>query len=177
MLVPLPGVGVDAINLGQNVDVAISNTSTENKTMSTDSQSRIEVIQAVPERLVLRAAENQRDESQQDESQQQRRSRVRWQEGTVDNEHMNKKKSKICCIFHPQTDFEQACDCDSEPSSPSGSSSSESDDDEEPSDKDHSKGNKPGKQKKKTKKTKELPTPNSYEVQPDYTKHRHNHSH
>lgn len=26
-------------------------------------------------------------------------SRVRWQEGVVDNEHLNKKSSKKCCIF------------------------------------------------------------------------------
>lgn len=25
---------------------------------------------------------------------------VSWAEDTVDNEHMGKKKSKICCIFH-----------------------------------------------------------------------------
>lgn len=25
--------------------------------------------------------------------------RVTWAEGTVDNEHLGKKKSKICCIF------------------------------------------------------------------------------
>lgn len=33
--------------------------------------------------------------------------RVRWTEGTVDNEHLNKKKSKCCCIYtkphDPQT--------------------------------------------------------------------------
>jgi protein phosphatase 1 regulatory subunit 11 len=27
------------------------------------------------------------------------RRRVTWAEGTIDNEHMGKKKSKICCIF------------------------------------------------------------------------------
>jgi protein phosphatase 1 regulatory subunit 11 len=25
--------------------------------------------------------------------------KVEWQEGTVDNEHMGKKKSKCCCIY------------------------------------------------------------------------------
>jgi protein phosphatase 1 regulatory subunit 11 len=25
--------------------------------------------------------------------------RVRWTEGTIDNEHLNKKKSKCCCIY------------------------------------------------------------------------------
>lgn len=33
------------------------------------------------------------------------KSKVRWTEDVVDNEHMGKKKSKICCIFHPQRDF------------------------------------------------------------------------
>jgi protein phosphatase 1 regulatory subunit 11 len=27
--------------------------------------------------------------------------RVTWKEDTVDNEHANKRKSNICCIFHP----------------------------------------------------------------------------
>lgn len=29
-----------------------------------------------------------------------RRKRVTWTEDTVDNEHMNKKSSKVCCIHH-----------------------------------------------------------------------------
>lgn len=34
--------------------------------------------------------------------------KVSWREDTVDNEHMQKKKSKICCIFHKDDD----CDSD-----------------------------------------------------------------
>lgn len=49
--------------------------------------------------------------------------RVRWTEEVVDNEHMDKKKLKICCIFHPQREFGES---DSE--SLSGSSSDSSDD-------------------------------------------------
>ncbi|CAF1217393.1 unnamed protein product [Rotaria magnacalcarata] len=30
--------------------------------------------------------------------------RVRWSEGTVDNEYMNKKKSKCCCIYTKRHD-------------------------------------------------------------------------
>lgn len=30
--------------------------------------------------------------------------KVSWREDTVDNEHMQKKKSKICCIFHKDDD-------------------------------------------------------------------------
>ncbi|KAK9897939.1 hypothetical protein P389DRAFT_63598 [Cystobasidium minutum MCA 4210] len=50
--------------------------------------------------------------------------RVTWQEGTVDNEFLNRKKSKICCIFHKAKpkNFE-------DPFADSSSSSSSSDDD------------------------------------------------
>lgn len=44
------------------------------------------------------------------------RRKVVWREDTVDNEHMNKKKSKCCCIYEKPKDF--------------GESSSESNDDE-----------------------------------------------
>ncbi|XP_058819783.1 E3 ubiquitin-protein ligase PPP1R11 isoform X2 [Topomyia yanbarensis] len=30
---------------------------------------------------------------------------VKWTNGTVDNEHMNKKKSKCCCIYRKPTEF------------------------------------------------------------------------
>lgn len=49
--------------------------------------------------------------------------RVHWTEEVVDNEHMDRKKLKICCIFHPQREFGES---DSE--SLSGSSSDSSDD-------------------------------------------------
>lgn len=42
--------------------------------------------------------------------------KVNWGEGTVDNEHMNKKKSKCCCQYVKPKEFDE--------------SSSESDDDE-----------------------------------------------
>ena len=42
--------------------------------------------------------------------------KVRWTEGTVDNEHMNKKKTKICCIFHPQRSFDEEVEDESRPS-------------------------------------------------------------
>ncbi|GJQ70804.1 hypothetical protein Trydic_g732 [Trypoxylus dichotomus] len=45
---------------------------------------------------------------------------VKWTEETVDNEHMNKKKSKSCCIYHKQRDFGE-----------SSSSSDESDDEDD----------------------------------------------
>jgi protein phosphatase 1 regulatory subunit 11 len=35
--------------------------------------------------------------------------KVSWREDTVDNEDMQKKKSKICCIFHKD---DESCDSD-----------------------------------------------------------------
>ncbi|KAH3677243.1 hypothetical protein WICMUC_001824 [Wickerhamomyces mucosus] len=99
------------------------------------------------------------------------RPKVRWQEGTVDNENLNRKKSKICCIFHPQVDFEEGEDCqacDSDRDSSSSSSSSESESDEE-----IRRAKITQKKKQKSLKSK----PNSYEYQPDYTKSKHSHSH
>lgn len=73
--------------------------------------------------------------------------RVRWTEETVDNEHMNKKKTKICCIFHPQQDFDHEC-----------SESSSSDDSESDASGDEGNGdNRPS-------------SPNAYEHQPKYNK-------
>lgn len=69
---------------------------------------------------------------------------VRWTEDTVDNEHMNKKKTKICCIFHPQRQFDDGSSCDS-----CGSSSDSSSDSSDGSDTEASK-------------------PNAYEHQPHY---------
>ncbi|KAI5963996.1 YPI1 [Candida theae] len=65
----------------------------------------------------------------------QKKPRVRWTQDVVDNEHMNKKKTKICCIFHPQRSFDEEEAHDHEhdhgghgcPSSSSDSSSDESD--------------------------------------------------
>lgn len=50
-------------------------------------------------------------------------SKVRWTEDVVDNEHMNKKKTKICCIFHPQREFGESSDSLSDSSSDSSDSS------------------------------------------------------
>ncbi|ORY94305.1 phosphatase inhibitor-domain-containing protein [Lobosporangium transversale] len=50
--------------------------------------------------------------------------RVQWDDDVIDNEHMGKKKSKICCIFKKQKEFGESSD---ESSLDSDSSSSESD--------------------------------------------------
>ncbi|RPD72446.1 hypothetical protein L226DRAFT_573187 [Lentinus tigrinus ALCF2SS1-7] len=49
------------------------------------------------------------------------RQRVVWREDVVDNELANKKKTKICCIYHRPKQFDESSDSDS--SSDSGSSS------------------------------------------------------
>ncbi|KAL5525569.1 hypothetical protein ACEPAG_6905 [Sanghuangporus baumii] len=57
-----------------------------------------------------------------------RPSRVTWTEDVVDNEHMGKKKTKICCIFHKQKRYDESSSSDSDSDSGSDSSSdSESD--------------------------------------------------
>jgi protein phosphatase 1 regulatory subunit 11 len=43
------------------------------------------------------------------------RRRVTFEEGTIDNEHMNKKKSKICCIYKkPRKPGESSSECESD---------------------------------------------------------------
>ena len=41
--------------------------------------------------------------------------KVTWHESVIDNEHMNKRKSNICCIFHKKQDFSDSS-CDEETS-------------------------------------------------------------
>lgn len=38
------------------------------------------------------------------------RKQVSWRDGTVDNEHMQKKSSKICCVFHKKESLEDYSD-------------------------------------------------------------------
>ncbi|KAF9117180.1 Type 1 phosphatases regulator ypi1 [Mortierella sp. AM989] len=52
--------------------------------------------------------------------------RVQWDDDVIDNEHMDKKKSKICCIFKKQKEFGESSD-ESSSDSDSDSSGSESD--------------------------------------------------
>lgn len=50
-----------------------------------------------------------------------RKKKVTWTEDTVDNEFMNKKSSKKCCIFHKEKSFdEDASDDEDCGGSPSG---------------------------------------------------------
>jgi len=43
-----------------------------------------------------------------------REKRVTWHESVIDNEHMNKRKSKKCCIFHrSRSQYESSSEEDS----------------------------------------------------------------
>lgn len=127
------------------------------------------VTETQPPHLVLRGAEDERPRL---------RRHVAWAEGTIDNEFMNKKKSKICCIFTPNSgDYEEESDSDSSSSSSSSDSSdsSDSESDGEPQHNhgdghDHCNHHHHGKKAKKSKGKEELPKPNAYEIQPKYRK-------
>jgi len=54
------------------------------------------------------------------------RRRIRWAEDVVDNEGMGKKKSKVCCIYHPPRGVDESSD---ESSSDSDDSDSDAGDD------------------------------------------------
>ncbi|KAL5486230.1 YPI1 [Sanghuangporus weigelae] len=51
--------------------------------------------------------------------------RVTWTEDVVDNEHMGKKKTKICCIFHKQKRYDESSSSDSDSDSDSSDSGSD----------------------------------------------------
>lgn len=102
---------------------------------------------------------------------------VRWKEDVVDNEHMNKKKSKVCCIFHPQQNFEDMddeCDhCGHSDSLSSSSSSSSSSESESEKDLDRESRHNARKERRKRKLAQKRSTsPNAYEIQPDYSQNK-----
>mmetsp|Transcript_46790 Transcript_46790/g.101636 ORF Transcript_46790/g.101636 Transcript_46790/m.101636 type:complete len:87 (-) Transcript_46790:452-712(-) len=39
-----------------------------------------------------------------------RRPRVRWADGVVDNEELQRKKSKCCCQYHKPQEFDESSD-------------------------------------------------------------------
>ncbi|CDO92654.1 unnamed protein product [Kluyveromyces dobzhanskii CBS 2104] len=131
-------------------------------------------VSDVPHLLQLRTDQTQEEKSKKKKGP---KSKVRWDEKVVDNEHMNKKKTKICCIFHPNTpldsDEEEGCEHnDHEPGhdSSSSSSSSSSDDDEGKSFDERRKARLERRREKIEKRR--PPSPNAYEVQPDYSAYR-----
>ncbi|AMD22343.1 HGR004Cp [Eremothecium sinecaudum] len=108
------------------------------------------------------------------------KSKVRWDEKVIDNEHMNKKKTKICCIFHPQQNFEDTEeeereeDKNNEPQNDS-SSSSESENDESLD----FEARRQARIKRRNRKLEQerSQSPNAYEIQPDYSKYKDKHLH
>ncbi|KAI7877783.1 hypothetical protein K492DRAFT_197402 [Lichtheimia hyalospora FSU 10163] len=93
---------------------------------------------------------------------------IQWDESVVDNEHMNKKKSKICCIYHRPRAVGESSD---EESSSDSSSSDSSDSDKDHSDHCDHHHHHHSKKKKKKRNAREA-SPNAYERQPVYKDRR-----
>ncbi|GAV54872.1 hypothetical protein ZYGR_0AS01950 [Zygosaccharomyces rouxii] len=146
------------------------------------TQTQTVNVEGVPPLLQLRASSEQQQPEQRGSELNGRsssRPSVRWESDVVDNENMNRKKTKICCIFHPQEDLDAECDCPSdhqEPSSPSSSSSSSSESDEDRGLNFEERRARRVARRHRKLSQKRSESPNAYEVQPDYTKHQpHNH--
>jgi protein phosphatase 1 regulatory subunit 11 len=56
------------------------------------------------------------------------RPRISWSENTIDNEHMGKKSSKRCCIFHKVKKFGESDSDESDKEGDGGEDSDKSDD-------------------------------------------------
>ncbi|KAK4520722.1 uncharacterized protein ATC70_006601 [Mucor velutinosus] len=89
-----------------------------------------------------------------------RRRVIQWDENVIDNEHMNKKKTKICCIYHKPHSIGESSESESDSSSDSSSSSNGNDSD-------HGKCNHKHAQRKKKRNPRDV-SPNAYERQPVY---------
>ncbi|CCD23247.1 type 1 protein phosphatase-activating protein YPI1 NDAI_0B02120 [Naumovozyma dairenensis CBS 421] len=137
-------------------------------------------LEEVPSVLQLHTSEPSINRRIERTSHQSTRPSVRWEEGTVDNENLNRKKTKICCIFHPQEEIDEDgegrySDHEHPPPSPSSSSSSSSSSSE--SDNDNRLNPEDRRQRRIERRRRKLNkersvSPNAYEVQPDYSQHR-----
>ncbi|KAI8057953.1 phosphatase inhibitor-domain-containing protein [Syncephalis plumigaleata] len=94
------------------------------------------------------------------------RRRIHWDESVVDNEHLNRRKSKICCIFRKQRAFGESSS-DESSSSSCCSSSDNSDTDCDTSDKRHRHRHGRHGRRRRLNRT---PSPNAYEKAPNYHK-------
>lgn len=102
-----------------------------------------------------------------------RNSRIQWAEGTVDNEGLGRKKSKVCCIYHKERAVGESSD---ESSSDSDSDSGKDGNVDgrarmgkgKEGEKCGHEGHAHGKGKGKGKKGKRRPSPNAYERMPKY---------
>lgn len=97
---------------------------------------------------------------------------VRWEENVIDNENLGRKKTKICCIFHPADEEDEEHEHEHEhpdPSSDSDSSSSSSESDNDKGlDFNERRRRRVERRHKKMEEAKPY-EPNAYEFQPDYT--------
>ncbi|CCE62716.1 hypothetical protein TPHA_0D00730 [Tetrapisispora phaffii CBS 4417] len=132
----------------------------ESRTLQTQNRSNI---------IKLRAPKKEKSKSNEQG--------VRWKSDVIDNENMNKKKTKICCIFHPNVENEEDLEDDyctehshDEPHEESSSSSSESEN-EKDLDFDERRRRRIERRHRKLKENSTV-SPNAYEIQPDYTEYR-----
>ncbi|ORX49182.1 hypothetical protein DM01DRAFT_1338369 [Hesseltinella vesiculosa] len=88
---------------------------------------------------------------------------VRWDSNVIDNEHMGKKKSKICCIYHKPKQVGESSD-ESDSSSSSSSDSENDSHNEADGQHDHHRHCRHRKKKKDPRSV----SPNAYERQPVY---------
>ncbi|SCW00000.1 LAFE_0B07228g1_1 [Lachancea fermentati] len=156
------------------------NTTTQSQAITDHNTSHTVTISEPLPVLQLRASNSHaRDETEvaQRTSARPQRNQVRWEQDVIDNEHMNKKKSKICCIFHPQQNFDDLddveCDHCSHSSDSSSSSSSESDAEKNMDIDSRRKLRKERRHRKLQ--HKRSSSPNAYEIQPDYTQRKSKH--
>ncbi|AGO13871.1 AaceriAGR005Cp [[Ashbya] aceris (nom. inval.)] len=104
------------------------------------------------------------------------KSKVRWDENVVDNEHMNKKKTKICCIFHPQQNFDDEDEVECEHASSASSSSSSESENDTSMDFEARRQARIARRRQKLER-KRSSSPNAYEYQPDYSQYRQKYLH
>ncbi|ODQ65841.1 hypothetical protein NADFUDRAFT_41830 [Nadsonia fulvescens var. elongata DSM 6958] len=96
---------------------------------------------------------------------------VRWEEDVIDNEFLNRKKSKICCIFHKQRAFgESSGEEDSSGSDTSSCSGSSSESDGGAGDGGAKKAKSPRRKHRHGPHKHRDVSPNAYERQPRYKK-------
>ncbi|SCU98102.1 LAMI_0F13036g1_1 [Lachancea mirantina] len=132
-------------------------------------------VSEIPSVLQLRGLESPDPEATSGRGSNTRRqagNRVRWEEGVVDNEHLNKKKTKICCIFHPQQEFDAEGDHEDCHEHDHGHESSSSSSSESDSDKNESPDMRRRQRKERRHRKLNMgrsSSPNAYEIQPDYS--------
>lgn len=74
---------------------------------SLPTQTVTQTIEQPP--LVLRLTRTRPDQHPiPSDQQEEEERRIHWNQGVVDNEHANKKKSKKCCIFHKKKGFDES---------------------------------------------------------------------